>query len=114
MTDHFHIPAGHIFNSRSTSFLSDIMRVTDHQGVDLVLNTVPGELLHASWQCVAEFGKLIELGKRDHLQGGILDLQPFLANRSYHGVDVEHYMEKKPEKTGRYVEKKKSFLLSMR
>lgn len=33
--------------------------------MDVELNPLSGELLHASWNCVAEFVKLIELGKRD-------------------------------------------------
>ena len=50
------VPRERIFNSRDDSFASDIMRVTDNAGVDVVLNSLSGDLLHASWKCVAEYG----------------------------------------------------------
>lgn len=50
------VPRERIFNSRDDSFARDIMRVTNGAGVDVVLNSLSGDLLHASWECVAEFG----------------------------------------------------------
>lgn len=79
------------------------MRETDGRGVDIVLNSVSGTLLHASWKCVAEFGKLIELGKRDLAGYGKLDMNIFLANRSYCCVDIAQLLQQKPEKMGRLV-----------
>jgi hypothetical protein len=45
----FNLPRNRIFNSRSTAFVSDIMRETNGKGVDLALNSLSGELLHATW-----------------------------------------------------------------
>ncbi|GCB18254.1 polyketide synthase-nonribosomal peptide synthetase [Aspergillus awamori] len=45
----FGIPRSHILDSHSVSFLSGIMRETNGRGVDLVLNSLAGELLRASW-----------------------------------------------------------------
>lgn len=88
LTDHCGIPAERSFNSRNTSFLQDVMKATNGRGVDLVLNSLSGELLHASWQCVARYGKMLEIGKRDLLGNGRLNLNPFLANRTFYGVDL--------------------------
>ena len=99
----FGIPRNHIFYSRDESFLPAVMRETNGRGVDIVLNSLSGDLLHASWRCVAEFGKLVELGKRDLTQFGKLDLEPFLANRSYCCVDLVHLMIERPKVLGRYV-----------
>lgn len=49
------VPRERIFNSRDDSFASDIMRVTNGAGVDVVLNSLSGDLLHASWKCVAAY-----------------------------------------------------------
>lgn len=57
------IPRDHIFHSRDESFHFGIMQATKGRGVDVVLNSLSGELLHTTWQCVAEFGKLVELGR---------------------------------------------------
>ncbi len=61
----FGIPRNRIFNSRDSSFLQGIMEATHGSGVDLVLNSLSGELLSASWKCVAFDGAMIEIGKRD-------------------------------------------------
>lgn len=97
LMDKFQLPRNHIFNSRSSSFLPDVMRETEGRGVDLVLNSLSGERLHTSWKCVAEFGKLIELGKRDILDFGKLELNMFQANRSYCCVDIAHLIQQRPK-----------------
>ena len=100
LQDKFQIPKNRIFNSRNDSFLADVLRETNGVGVDIVLNSLSGELLHASWKCVAEFGKLVELGKRDLVGFGKLDLEPFLLNRSYCCVDLAHSMAARPASVG--------------
>ncbi|KAF7554946.1 hypothetical protein G7Z17_g2570 [Cylindrodendrum hubeiense] len=92
----YDIPGDHIFYSRDSSFLEGVMQQTAGTGVELVLNSLPGELLHASWKCVAKSGTLLELGKRDLAGYGKLDLSHFLNNRSYCGVDVAYLLRNKP------------------
>lgn len=70
--------------------MGDIKRLTNGVGVDIVLNSLSGELLHHSWDCVAEFGILLEIGKRDLIGRGKLALAPFEMNRSYAGIDLSH------------------------
>ena len=65
-------------------------------GVDLVLNSLSGELLHESWKCVAQHGAHLEIGKRDLVGSGQLDMRPFLDNRSYCGVDMFHLLVERP------------------
>jgi NAD(P)-dependent dehydrogenase (short-subunit alcohol dehydrogenase family) len=85
----FGIPRNHIFHSRDTSFVDDVFTQTNGKGVDLALNSLSGELLHATWSCVAEFGTMVEIGKRDLLGSGKLAMDVFLANRSYCCVDLD-------------------------
>lgn len=68
------------------------MRETGGRGVDVVLNSLSGKLLHTSWQCVAPFGKMVELGKRDFLSNGRLDMAPMIQNRSFIGFDLGHWL----------------------
>ena len=98
----FNIPQHRIFNSRDESFVEGMMRETNGEGVDLVLNSLSGELLHSSWKCVAPFGKLVEIGKRDLMGFGKLDMNPFLANRTYCYVGLDAFREK-PALFQRYV-----------
>ncbi|KAI9676001.1 MAG: Type I Iterative PKS [Caeruleum heppii] len=80
LTETFGIPASNIFNSRSTAFASEIMRVTNGEGVDVILNSLTGDLLEESWRCIREGGTMVELGKRDMLDRGYLPMAPFGRN----------------------------------
>ncbi|KAL8836758.1 MAG: hypothetical protein Q9170_002787 [Blastenia crenularia] len=93
----FGIARHQIFNSRNSSFLADIKRETNGRGVDVVLNSLSGELLHTSWQCVAEYGKMLEIGKRDFIGRGMLSMDLFEANRSFFGIDLARLGVEKPE-----------------
>jgi NADPH:quinone reductase-like Zn-dependent oxidoreductase len=94
--DTFSIPRNRIFHSRDASFLPDVMRETNGKGVDVVLNSLSGELLHASWKCVAEFGKMVEIGKRDFIGRARLEMDRFEADRTFCGVDLANICKKKP------------------
>ncbi|KAJ3955154.1 hypothetical protein N0V92_008317 [Colletotrichum tropicale] len=89
LTETFDMPRDRIFNSRDTSFVEGIGNATQGKGIDVVLNSLSGDLLHATWRCVAEFGTMVEIGKRDLLGCGKLDMDVFLANRSYCCVDLD-------------------------
>ncbi|KAL9034350.1 MAG: hypothetical protein Q9214_007084, partial [Letrouitia sp. 1 TL-2023] len=77
-----------IFSSRDTSFVDGVIRVTDGQGCQVALNSLAGPLLHATWGCIAPFGRLIEIGKRDIHENSKLDMEPFRKNISYTSVDL--------------------------
>jgi NADPH:quinone reductase-like Zn-dependent oxidoreductase len=66
-------------------------------GVDFVLNSLSGESLHASWECVAEYGMMLEIGKRDMLGRGKLNMDLFEANRTFVGVDIERLGSQRPD-----------------
>jgi len=51
--DTYSIPEDHIFYSRNLSFAQGIMRMTKNLGVDVILNSLAGEGLRASWECIA-------------------------------------------------------------
>ncbi|KAJ5672085.1 KR-domain-containing protein [Penicillium longicatenatum] len=97
LMENFGIPRSHIFNSRNSGFLPDLLRETNGRGADIVLNSLAGELLHTSWECVANRGKMIELGKRDFLTNGTLKMAPFLRNRAFYGVDIMSLTEESPQ-----------------
>ncbi|THC94268.1 hypothetical protein EYZ11_006241 [Aspergillus tanneri] len=76
----FGIPRSHIFDSHS-------------------------DLLRASWQCVAPFGKMLEIGKRDILGHGLLDLHGFQNCRSFCGFDLYTVAFKDWRRSGEAIEK---------
>ncbi|EFQ35173.1 beta-ketoacyl synthase domain-containing protein [Colletotrichum graminicola] len=86
--DQYGIPEDHIFSSRDVSFAKAVMRATNDQGVDVVLNSLAGELLRLSWHCLAKFGRFLEIGKADLFANTGLDMKPFLDNKAYIGVNL--------------------------
>ncbi|KAI0123372.1 putative polyketide synthase [Xylariales sp. AK1849] len=88
ITREFGIPRERIFNSRSTDFLDGVIQATNGVGVDAVLNSVSGDLLHASWKCVAVNGCMLEIGKRDMIGKGQLAMDLFEENRTFFGIDL--------------------------
>lgn len=55
LMDIYKIPKSHILYSRDLSFAQGIKRLTK-RGVDIVLNSLAGEGLVASWECIAPYG----------------------------------------------------------
>lgn len=105
LMENYKIAPTHIFNSRDSSFLPGLLHATGGKGVDVVLNSLSGDLLHASWQCVSEHGIMVEIGKRDFQRRGMLAMAPFEANRSFVGVELRLLQESNPEMAGSLLER---------
>lgn len=96
----YNIPPEHIFNSRDASFAKGIRRVTNGRGVDCVINSLSGELLRASWGCVAPFGTFIELGLRDITDNMRLDMRPFSNVTTFTFCNILALMQQDPDAMG--------------
>lgn len=90
LMDEYGVPADHIFYSRDTSFARGIMRITNGYGVDVVLNSLVGESLRASWECIAPYGRMIEIGKAEINANASLPMASFAKNTMFAGVDLHH------------------------
>jgi acyl transferase domain-containing protein/NADPH:quinone reductase-like Zn-dependent oxidoreductase/SAM-dependent methyltransferase len=89
LVEQYGIPEDRIFNSRDTSFVKGLLRATNGQGVDVVLNSLAGEALRLSWtDCLAKFGRFLEIGKADLFANTGLEMKPLLDNKSYIGVNL--------------------------
>ncbi|KAL8901562.1 MAG: hypothetical protein Q9207_005141 [Kuettlingeria erythrocarpa] len=86
-----------IFHSRDSSFLPAIMAATDGRGVDVVLNSLTGDLLHDSWRCCARFGRFVEIGKRDVSDAGKLDMHVFKRNVTFTAFDVSELCDEEAD-----------------
>lgn len=91
--DKYGVPAAHIFNSRDASFVKAIKRVTGGRGVDCVLNSLSGELLRASWECVAMFGTFVEIGLRDITNNMRLDMRPFIKCTTFAFINLTNFFD---------------------
>ena len=96
---HYKIPEDHIFSSRDGTFSTGIMRMTGGKGVDVIMNSLSGDALRLTWNCIAAFGRFVELGKRDFTVNSRLEMRRFEKNVTFIGLDVpldsSHHEEKK-------------------
>lgn len=87
----------YVGDSRSLDFVDQVKAMTDGQGVDVVLNFTPGEIMKQSVQCLAPFGRFIELGKQSADRNETLPLRPFLENLCYISVDFDRLLNQRPQ-----------------
>jgi NADPH:quinone reductase-like Zn-dependent oxidoreductase len=84
----FKIPEDHIFSSRDDTFAKGVMRRTGGKGVNVIMNSVSGDALRLTWNCIAPFGRFVELGKRDLTINSRLEMRHFEKNVTFTGLDV--------------------------
>lgn len=103
LVDEFGIPASHIFNSRNLIAAEDILKVTNQKGVDVILSSSGGDLMHEMWRCIAPLGHFIDVGRTDVLGGGKLGLEVFKKNATFSSFDMGHIYRQKPGLISKYV-----------
>lgn len=65
------------------------MDATNGRGVDVIINSLVGDLMHDSWEsCLADFGRFVEIGKRELIDAGRLDMRVFLRNATFTAFDL--------------------------
>jgi acyl transferase domain-containing protein/NADPH:quinone reductase-like Zn-dependent oxidoreductase/NAD(P)-dependent dehydrogenase (short-subunit alcohol dehydrogenase family)/acyl carrier protein len=87
----------HVSDSRSDAFVADVMKWTDGEGVDVVLNSLSGDLLRKGFDVLRDHGRFVELGKRDAYEDGNIGLRPFLRSLSLSLVDLRSMILDRPE-----------------
>jgi acyl transferase domain-containing protein/NADPH:quinone reductase-like Zn-dependent oxidoreductase len=97
LIDKYNIPESHIFSTRSRSFKQGVLRLTKSKGVDVVLNSLSGEWLTDSWECIARLGTFVEIGKADIYHRSQLSMVPFDKSVTFAAVDLVVLFEVRPE-----------------
>ena len=95
--DSYGIPEDHVFYSRNKSFVQSIKRMTHGHGVDVVLNSLSGDLLLSTWECVAPYGRFLEIGKKDIESNSKLPMLAFKKNVSFCAIDIAAMSSDRPE-----------------
>ena len=89
----------HVMSSRDVKFADEIRRITGGRGVDVVLNSLPGDMIDHSLSVLAEYGRFVEIGKVDIYQNKMIGLLPFQANLSYTAVDLDRMFRQRPRQS---------------
>ena len=114
LVDALGIPRDNVFHSRNTSFKQAIMRATNGRGVDVVLNSLSGDGLRASWECMARRGRFVEIGMADIEANSALRMSGFARNVSFSAVDLRDIFMHDPELTAELLRKTMQFVCETR
>ena len=91
----------HVMDSRSLDFVHQVREATGGEGVDVVLNSLPGEAIDASLGLLRAYGRFCEIGKIDIYQDRKLGLLPFQDNLSYFAIDLDRLLRERPDQVER-------------
>jgi len=86
----------YVSDSRSLRFVDDVLRWTNGEGVDVVLNSLSGAFIPRSLELLREFGRFVELGVTDYQANRMLGTRPFLRNLSFSLLDLRGLMSGRP------------------
>jgi acyl transferase domain-containing protein len=93
----------HVMDSRSTNFVSEVLRLTNGEGVDIVLNSLSGEAIPKSVSLLRPFGRFLEIGKRDIYQNANLNLGLLRNSLSFTAIDIGQRWRWQPALIGNLV-----------
>ena len=99
----YNIPESHVFSSRNVHFKEGIRSLTNGRGVDVVINSLTGDMLSEALDCVAKLGTFCEIGKGDIYNSGQLSMKPFDRSITFAAVDLVVVAENMPEAVHRYL-----------
>jgi polyketide synthase 12/epothilone polyketide synthase D len=86
----------HVMDSRSLAFADEVLERTGGRGVDVVLNSLAGEALVRSLEALGDYGRFLEIGKRDVYGNSRLGLRPFRKNLSFFAIDLDRIIRERP------------------
>ena len=94
----------HVMDSRSLAFADEVLDATAGRGVDMVLNSLAGTAIAKGLDCLAPYGRFLELGKMDIYHDSSIGLRPLRNNVSMHVIDMAPVMADKPDLLARMYE----------
>ncbi|KAI0198016.1 putative polyketide synthase [Astrocystis sublimbata] len=97
LINEFALEPSHIFRSRRQSLPEEVMRVTGGRGVDIILSTTQGDMMHETWRCIAPLGRFIDLGRTGVLGAEKLSLEIFKRNATFASFDIVGVAQEKPK-----------------
>ncbi|KAJ6105499.1 Acyl transferase/acyl hydrolase/lysophospholipase [Penicillium capsulatum] len=89
------IPESHIFSSEDLSFVKGVMRCTKGKGVNVIFNTLTGEMLQESLTCIAPFGCFLDLSRKGRFTTPI-DFAALGRNVTITNIDIAAMSQRRP------------------
>ena len=84
----------HVMHSRSVDFAEEIMRITNGEGIDLVLNALTGPAIPKSLELLRKDGRFLEIGKAEIWEPHrVAEVNP---KATYHAIDLAQTIQNDP------------------
>lgn len=90
----------HVMDSRTLAFGQETLAATAGEGVDAVLNSLPGEAIATGLSVLKMGGRFLEIGKRDIYNDTSLGLFPFRKNLALFAIDLDQLFKHQPAQLG--------------
>jgi NADPH:quinone reductase-like Zn-dependent oxidoreductase/NADP-dependent 3-hydroxy acid dehydrogenase YdfG len=95
----FEISEDHIFVYHSLNFVASINHQTGGKGVDVVITTLSGEALSATWDYVTLFGRVVTIRTTEMLESEAVDIKMLMSkNITLSSNNVIHLVRHAPQK----------------
>ncbi|MGS0763566.1 SDR family NAD(P)-dependent oxidoreductase [Syntrophomonas curvata] len=78
----------HLINYQESDFEKEIKRLTRGQGVDVVINTLPGDAIQKGMNCLSRGGRYIELAMTALKSARTIDISVLNNNQVFYSVDI--------------------------
>ena len=91
----------YVMDSRSLKWADEIRELTSGQGVDAILNSLPGEGIARGLESLNAGGRFLEIGKRDIYGDKSVNLSPFQNNLAFFAIDLDRLFTEQPLKMGK-------------
>ena len=80
-----------VMSSRNLDFAEEVRAKTGGRGVDVVLNALSGAAIDKGLECLAPYGRFVEIGKRDLADDKPIGLKSLYCNNSYSVIDLSTF-----------------------
>ncbi|KAF5869444.1 putative polyketide synthase protein [Botrytis fragariae] len=94
------ITEDHIFWSRDADSAQSLWDYTKGKGIDVILCSARGEMMHDYWRCIAPMGRFVEIGRTEILEKGKLNLDVFQRTATFASFDLEVMSNLRPKVIG--------------
>ena len=94
-----------VMDSRTLEFGQQTLAATGGEGVQAVLNSLPGEAIATGLSVLKTGGRFLEIGKRDIYNDAALGLYPFRNNLALFAIDLDQLFKQQPQRMGQLLER---------
>lgn len=89
-----------VMDSRSLDFATESLAATGGEGVDAILNSLPGEAIRRGLSTLRTGGRFLEIGKRDIYADASLGMLPLKNNLALFAIDLDQLIRQRPQQIG--------------